>query len=116
MFSSFRITTFGWLISCGLLLAVGTAVLLSSVSYLNAQLVEETWTQFDQRSAKKVLLLGKIRSLMGYEGMIHHFKNYILRQERWRVISVHEKMLQLSVAMTAYESLGLDSKEKKAFN
>lgn len=116
MFPSLRITTFGWLISFGLLLAVGTTVLLSSVSFRNAQNVEEIWTQFDNHSAKKVLLLGEIRGLLGYDGMIHHFKNYILRQERWRVIAVYQKMLQLSIAMTAYESLSLDPQEQKAFN
>ncbi len=113
---SMRITTFGWIVSIGLLIAVATAMTLSLVAVHNAESMDRTWTQFEKTSTQKALLLSQIRGLLGYDGMIHHFKNYVLRKERWRAVAVHKRLLQLSIALTAYQGLGMDEQERKAFS
>jgi len=112
---SIRITTFGVIVSLGLMVAVVAATALSVVSYRNAQTVDTTWQQYEKVAARKALLLSQVRGLLGYDGMIHHFKNFVLRQERWRVVSVHKNLLQLSIALTAYQALGLEEGEHEAF-
>ncbi|MGB0684017.1 MAG: PAS domain-containing sensor histidine kinase [Magnetovibrionaceae bacterium] len=114
--STLRIKTFAWLVSLGLLLAVGSAVTLSLVAIRQAETVSTTWTEFESKAAQKALLLSQVRRLIGFDGMIHHFKNYVLRKERWRAVAVHERLLHLSIALTAYLSLGIDEEEQAAIS
>lgn len=115
MTPSLRITTFGWIVAVGLLVAVIAAASLAVVSVRHAETMSASWTKFEEVAAKKALLLSEIRGLLGYGGLIHHFKNFVLRQSRERVVLVHRNLLQLSVALTAYQALGLDERERAAF-
>ena len=115
MLPSIRIATYSKIVAFCLLLAVSSAVTFSLISYNNAQNVETNWKKFQKNTAQKALLLSHIRALLGYNGMIHHFKNFVLRGDRQNIISMQKNLLELSVALTAYQSLGLDVKEQKSF-
>ncbi len=116
MAPTLRITTFGWIVALVLLLAVALTAALSTVSVRNAEKVGVTWAQFEKIAAQKALLLSQVRGLLGYDGIIHHFKNFILRPDRSKIVIVHKKLLQLSIALTAYDTRGLDREEKKALS
>ena len=47
---------------------------------LAMHLIKETWTVYQFDLSKKSRLEGSLRADIGYDGMIHDFKNYILRQ------------------------------------
>ncbi len=64
----------------------------------------------------KTSLVAAMRSGFGYGGMIHQFKNYVLRQDTPRIDKVHKAMDQISTAMTKYRSLSIDAKEEKALS
>ena len=64
----------------------------------------------------KTDLVEAIRSGFGYGGMIHQFKNYVLRQDTPRIDKVHKAMDRISAAMSKYRSLNIDAKEAAALN
>ncbi len=110
-----RISAFGWLVSLGLILALLTAAGFSVIAVRNVQSVRTTWTEFERVAAQKALLLSQIRGLMGFGGVIHDFNNFVLRRDRLSAVSVNENLLQLSIALTAYRSLGLTAREDASF-
>ncbi len=114
MFTSFRISTFRWIIASGLMLAVLASALLSHQTTERIEAMGRDWSLYQQTNAQKVLILGQIKTVIGFEGVIHHFKNYILRGERQRVLNVHHKLLELRIALTAFRNLGLSEPELKA--
>jgi len=64
----------------------------------------------------KTNLVEAIRSGFGYGGMIHQFKNYVLRQDTPRIDKVHKAMDRISVAITKYRSLNINAKEETALS
>ena len=62
---------------------VATSVLVSGSSYLTyreANFTQERWSNFEQDAVLKSNYLDSIREEIGYGGMIHQFKNMILRR------------------------------------
>lgn len=62
----------------------------------------------------KTELIESMRSGFGYGGMIHQFKNYILRQDAPRIEKVHKAMSEISAAMDKYRALKINAKEETA--
>ncbi|WP_420548711.1 PAS domain S-box protein [Curvivirga sp.] len=114
MIPSIRITTFGWLLSLGLLIAVISVATISIRSVKQADDIQAIWMEFEETAARKSLLLGQLRGLMGFNGMIHHFKNFLLRKDRYYLVAANEKLLQLDLVLTTYKSLKLSNDERHA--
>ena len=109
-----RIKSLGNAIS-SLLMVV--AVIFVASSYFIVRQVEQiggTWERFDTGAAAKADILGNLRAAMGYGGVIHQFKNFVLRKDRPRLLKIQEKLFDISVALTAYQNLGIGEREKKA--
>ncbi len=109
-----RIKSLGTAIS-GLLMVV--AVLVVASSYFTVRQVDQigrTWERFDKGAAAKADILGNLLGALGYGGVIHHFKDYVLRRDRLRIIKIQEKLFDISFALTAYRRLGINEQEKSA--
>jgi len=65
-----------------LLLLAGGGFMASSY-YINNEVrtVKEAWTEFQLVRSEKARLGGQLRAALGYGGMIHSFKNFILRKD-----------------------------------
>lgn len=65
-----------------LLLLAGGGFMASSY-YINNEVrtVKEAWTEFQLVRSEKSRLGGQLRAALGYGGMIHSFKNFILRKD-----------------------------------
>jgi PAS domain S-box-containing protein len=109
-----KITTFGRGLAFALSLVVASIILTSVITFQQSNKMSRAWEGYNTVTVRKEIILSHIRDLMGYDGMIHHFKNFILRQERYRAATTYKKMLQMSVALTAYQALGLTVQEKTA--
>lgn len=116
MFTSFRISTFRWIIALGLMLAILASAFLSHQTTQKIEAMGQDWSLYQQTNAQKVLILGQIKTVIGFEGVIHHFKNYILRGHRQQALAAHHKLLELRIAVTAFRNLGLSAKELSALN
>jgi methyl-accepting chemotaxis protein len=98
------------------ILAVVAALIIATSLYTvqDSRKMGETWEEFNDIPAQKVVILSQVRGLLGYGGIIHHFKDYVLRKERPRIAKIYQLILENSVALTAYEALGLNMREKEA--
>jgi len=70
--------------------------------------------QGDQRT--KTEILSKVRADLGYGGMIHNFKNYILRLDEPRIAKVNKAAKRSRNDIAAFRRLGISPAENKALN
>ncbi|MBF0454105.1 MAG: response regulator [Magnetococcales bacterium] len=64
----------------------------------------------------KARIVADIRGDLGYGGMIHHFKNLILRHDPKRIPSILEDIAAIRQSLQLYHSLGLSAGEKIALD
>ena len=73
------------------LILVGLGVIVAF--YVVAQSVEESaaaWTQYRIDQNEQVRLISYLQRALGYGGMIHHFKNYLIQQDAPRLRYVQQ--------------------------
>ena len=61
-----------------------------------------TWRAFDNGAAAKGDLLSHLRGAIGYGGVIHEFKNFVLRRDRMGIVAVQRRLDDVAVTLTAY--------------
>jgi len=112
--NSLRIKTLGTIMAGALLVVAVGVVAVSLTTYKHVGHLGETWEEFEQGAASKTDILNNLRSAMGYGGVVHQFKNYVLRKDRPRIVKVQTKLRDVQVALTAYQSRGVSEVEKGA--
>jgi PAS domain S-box-containing protein len=115
-FPHLRITTFGKGLALALSLVVASIILTSVITLRQSDKMASAWQAHNTITARKTVILSHLRGLLGFDGMIHHYKNFILRRERSRAVATYKKMLEMSIALTAYQSLGLTANEEGGVN
>jgi len=116
MLNNFKIKTFGRLISI-FLAFVTVAVVASSVfTGMKFSELNNNWRDYSNGPAKKMHYLQEISTAIGYGGMIHQFKNYVLRQDEKRIKKVQTKIATAMEFVEAYRAIGISEKEKDALN
>jgi signal transduction histidine kinase/ActR/RegA family two-component response regulator len=76
----------------------------------------QTWKQYESITARKADHLSDLRAALGYGGVIHQFKNFVLRKDRLLIVEIHARILDVTVALTAYSSLGTTGDEGRAIS
>jgi len=76
--------------------------------------IEEGWQEYSKDADPRGIWISEIRGYFGYGGMIHNFKNYVLRHdERYaRVLRTQTDLLQN--AIDAYQNAGPSVLEREA--
>lgn len=64
----------------------------------------------------KSYYLGELQQALGYNGMIHQFKNYVLRHDTNRIERVKTAIDNARSAMAAYHALGVNPAEEAAID
>jgi methyl-accepting chemotaxis protein len=112
--ANLRIRTLGIVFSV-LLAIVAVAVAGSSFTVTHRVAgIGKTWDDFDQGPGRKVFLLRNLYQAIGFGGMIHEFKDYVLRAERWAIPRVHAKFREVAVVLDAYRQVGVNAREEEA--
>jgi signal transduction histidine kinase len=62
----------------------------------------------------KTEILTDMRAYMGFGGMIHNFKNYILRLDEPRIIKVEKAVAETRAAIASFRNLGINPTEDSA--
>ena len=115
-FNSLRIATVGWIFV--LVLVGGGGVLIWNAVTISKDVVqiEVSWDAFRKSKNDKADAATVLRTNLGYGGMIHQFKNYVLRQDTPRIQKVQAKMGAALSAIDRYRSLGVNSTEARALD
>ncbi len=97
-------------------LFVSGAALVSVViqTSRNVSVVEISWKEYQANRSEKARLESVLRSTIGYGGMIHEFKNFILRQDESRIVLVQEHAGGAKAVIAQYSSLGTTAAETLA--
>ena len=67
-------------------------------------------------SATKTVLLGELRASLGFGGMIHHFKNYVLRHDAPRVARIETAIAAAQSTIAGYRALPTNAAEQAALD
>ncbi len=112
--SNLKITTLGAILSTLLALSVIIVIITSVVTVKGIGDLGDNWRQFDNGPAKKIVHLQELGAAVGYGGMIHQFKNYVLRQDTPRIAKTQAKVDAAMTALESYRSIGVNEVEEKA--
>lgn len=92
-----------------ILLVVGSLILERKISF-----IDTTWKLFGADLSEKSRLENALRSSIGYGGMIHEFKNYILRHEPDRIDRVYAHIVAAKHTLHQYRVQVITTAERVA--
>ena len=102
------------LLAASLILAGLVAGTASVLTIRATTRVAATWTDFERRAAAKSDLIADLRQALGYGGMIHQFKNMVLRRDMQRIEVVRTKAKVARQALEACRTAGVDAEEDQS--
>ncbi|MDH5656017.1 MAG: ATP-binding protein [Spirochaetia bacterium] len=92
----------------------GISIFIALASYYSFHKLNEiidSWENYEELSSQKISGINTIQREIGYGGMIHEFKNYILRGEEDRFDAGNIKIGGAITAIYYYKSLDLSPEE-----
>ncbi len=114
MLKNLKLKTIGYLLIGALVLMGGSQIIGNQTSSANLQSIEKTWQRFDvSRSEKSRALIALYREI-GYGGLIHDFKNLVLRGGEERLLDVHGDFVAANSALESYELYDLTPDEAES--
>ncbi len=87
---------------------------LNGLSVLDKEIAAQIGSEHG--TASKTRVISSLRDALGYGGMIHQFKNYVLRQDGPRIAKVLAKAAKAKADIETYRSLGVNAAESKALD
>ena len=78
--------------------------------------VEASWSDYASVSEKKGIWISAIRGHLGYGGIIHNFKNYVLRQDPVYLDATRSQLTQFNAVMSAFRASDLLPGEASALD
>ncbi len=93
------------------------ALLMFAVSirvFVDSYQLGRTWETFEKGPGSKSDTLGELRGSLGYGGLIHEFKNFVLRGEMIRISKAGRKVDDAYRAINKYIELGVNERERQA--
>ncbi len=109
-----RIKAVGRLFIIALALGGGMLALSSLTISRNAASIQNNWYIFKESQSEKARALNALRREIGYGGMIHKFKNHILRKNEAMRAATSERLGGALAAISRYRALGVSPVEKSA--
>lgn len=78
--------------------------------------VESSWASYSSGAERQGALISELRGFLGYGGIIHNFKNFVLRQDDIYLVETLEQLDQFQAVMDDLEELELSQNERNAVN
>jgi methyl-accepting chemotaxis protein len=89
-------------------------VAISVKVYFDSNQLARTWEAFEKGPGSKSDALGELRGSIGYGGLIHEFKNFVLRGEMVRIARMGQNVEDAYRAIDTYAALGVNERERRA--
>ena len=97
-----------------LVLTVSLGIFLGVQTRAQFREIEASWTDYSDGVGRKGVWISSIRGYLGYGGIIHNFKNYVLRQEDVYLDRTEEQIAQFMATTLEYLDATVDPDERKA--
>ncbi|MET4100678.1 PAS domain S-box-containing protein [Roseovarius sp. MBR-78] len=100
--------------------ALLVAVTVVTGLYLGAQTraqftdIAESWTDYAEDPEKKGVWISSLRGYLGYGGIIHNFKNYVIRKDDAYRARMVDQLTQFDAVMASYLAEPLPEAERRA--
>lgn len=111
-----KLATLG--VAMTVILVIATILVIGG-AILTVQDVEEidvVWNKYSKGAVQKGIHLAEMETSLGYGGMIHQFKNYVLRRTPDRLAKARNAIKSFRNAATLYRNQGMNETEKTALN
>lgn len=76
--------------------------------------INSSWTNYSGGAERKGILISTLREHLGYGGIIHNFKNYVLRKESGYLAETRRQIDQFNFVIDEFKTLDLLPKERAA--
>ena len=116
MLQNLKLSSFSLILSSLLVL---TGIVISFSSYFlekNILVISDTWELYQTDLSKKARLEGALRESIGFDGMIHDFKNYQLRHDERYLQHTESHLGAANSTLGQYTDLDLSAEESIAID
>lgn len=76
--------------------------------------IDSSWAEYSGGAERKGILISSLREHLGYGGIIHNFKNYVLRQDSVYLFETRAQISQFYAVTEEFRQLELSVEEKAA--
>jgi len=76
--------------------------------------IQQSWIEYSEGAERKGILISEIRGLLGYGGIIHNFKNYVLRQDPLYLERTRAQLDDFEDVILGFRALELSEVEQAA--
>lgn len=94
-----------------MLITVGLGITLGVQTRAQFREIEASWAAYANDAERKGALISDIRGFLGYGGIIHNFKNYVLRQDTAYLARTRAQIEAFREAVAAFRDLPLSRRE-----
>lgn len=95
-------------------LTVALGIVLGLATQTQFKEVRQGWVGYAEGAERKGILLSDIRGLLGYGGVIHNFKNYVLRQDPVYLDQTVALLTEFHAVADEFGALPLSTAEREA--
>ncbi len=99
-----------------LLLILAVMLALSNETSARFRKIKTGWQEYSQAADPRGIWISEIRGYFGYGGMIHNFKNYVLRQDEKYALTLRIQSRLLLETIGAYQGSNPDAVEQEALS
>ena len=111
-----RMKTAGTWMSLVLAVVALFIVAVSIRVFLDSYQLGQTWRSFEKGPGSKSDTLGDLQGSLGYGGVIHQFKDFVLQRDMTRVAKAGRKVDDAYRAIDIYIDLGVNDREQRALD
>ncbi|WP_421783462.1 methyl-accepting chemotaxis protein [Kiloniella litopenaei] len=112
--NNFQIKHLGMIFSAVLLIVVCVVGATTYYSHKGNEDINHHWDTFRQVDYNKQLVITDLQHALGFGGMVHQFKNYILRQDEQRIEKINTAIKNAKQSLSDYQKLGVTGPEADA--
>ncbi|SEL19282.1 PAS domain S-box-containing protein [Roseovarius azorensis] len=96
------------------LVTVTTGIYLGAQTRAQFNDIAKSWTDYAEDPEKKGVWISSLRGYLGYGGIIHNFKNYVIRKDESYRTRMLDQITQFDAVMASYLSEPLPDVERRA--
>jgi diguanylate cyclase (GGDEF)-like protein/PAS domain S-box-containing protein len=116
MFKHIKLTTIKKILASSLIVSCSMLGIGALVMEKNISLIDNTWKLYQTDRSDKSRLEGALRAAIGYGGMIHEFKNFVLRHDPIYMETIHKYIGSAEAILQQYSLLELTNAEITALD
>lgn len=116
MLKDIKLTTINKLLASALILSCAVLGVSTLVIEKNISLIDDSWRQYQADRSDKSRLESALRTAIGYGGMVHEFKNFVLRHDPIAMATIHRQIGAAESIINQYRLLQLSDAEITALD